>query len=316
MLSIFLRRRVRRLIAYTLILGLGISLGAFRSGGQAIWTSVISGFEFALSEDGGNGTYEALKFFVLADLTPFLIALSVMVLASFTIAFVAATVAITAIPVRLQAYVDGMAAMIGLILVFEGTELADPIRDQLGGVGTIAFYWAIMFSTSALVWNRLPFGFRYSSTAARDLPLDINTIADRLIPERDPTQELADISMRNRPAVTGEADVYMRMDAHNSDDHLSFELYHENASHFVKTQVMRYELFKVSGQDTTLQITATLTGLSPMTFWDFWVRPFTEDYADHISSRLTGTKDRSTYGRMQTAVRRKQEKKRLADLTA
>ncbi|MBT8460864.1 MAG: hypothetical protein KJN60_14435, partial [Boseongicola sp.] len=269
---------------------------------------VISGFEYALSEDGGNAAISALKYFFMASLAPFLIALSVMVLVAFTLAFAAVAIAITVIPLRFQAYLDGVAGMVGLILIFEAIGLSSPVHETFGSVGTVAFYWAIMISTSAFIWSRLPFGFRYQGTANRVVGMSLDEIADRLIPGRAPELELADISLLNRPIETGEGEVYVRSEPDQERGRLSFELYQEGTGHFVQSQTMRYVLIETAPGETVLYFAATLTGLSPMSLWDFWNRPFTEDYADHIVARLVNSKDRSTYGRMQSAVRRKKDK--------
>ena len=316
MLSVFLRRRHRRLVAYTLIFGLGTLMLAMRQSEFALWTPLISGFEYALSPEGGDASFEALKFFAIASLVPYLIALSVMALVSFTFAFIVVTIIVTAVPLRFQAYLDGVAAMAGLIAIFEGLGLAAPLRNTFGSIGTVAFYWAIMFSTSAFVWNHLPFGFRYRGAASCEVPLPLNTIADRLIPGRAPDQDLADISMFNRPPEGGETDVFLRSEPDQPDGHFTFELFHDDEGSHVATRTIRYELVTIAPEITALQITVTLTGLSPLSLWDFWNRPFTQDYADHLVARLTKTKDGSTYGRMQSAMRQKQEKRRLSEATA
>jgi hypothetical protein len=53
---------------------------------------------------------------------------------------------------------------------------------------------------------------------------------------------------------------------------------------------------KIGG--TVLDIRTEMGGLSPLEFWDFWCRPFAQDFADHLVARLTGTPDPSTYGRL------------------
>lgn len=316
MLSFFLRRRLRRLITYTLIFGFAFLLAGFRESQQYLWQAVVTGFEYALSANGGDATFEALRFFVLSSLAPFLIALSIGALAAFTVAFVIVSLALTIIPIRFQAYLDGVAGMVGLIMLSEAIGLSQPVREIFGSVGTVVFYWAIMFSTSAVVWSRLPFGFRYENTASRNVPIELENVADRLIPGRAPDKDLADISMFNRPPTDGESTVHTRLEPHQTDGRVTFELYQEGTGRFVKSQNMRYELVEVAPSQTSITITVTLTGLSPMSYWDFWNRPFTEDFADHIAARLTQKKDHSTYGRMQSAVRRKQDKKLLSQAPA
>lgn len=316
MLSTFLRRRIRRLTAYTVVFGFAILFMAYRESELELWFTVLSGFEFALAEDGGNATFEALKYFALVDLAPFLIVVSVIALISFIIAFIAVAIATTVVPLRFQSYLDGIAAMLGLIMIFEGTGLSDPVRETFGNVGTVVFYWAVLISTSAPVWNRLPFGFRYQNTASRKVPLAIDAIADRLIPLRAPDEELADISLLNRQPQDEEEQVHIRMAPHQTEGSLTFDIYQEGVGQFVKTQNMKFELFETAPEATTLNVTVTLTGLSPLSYWDFWNRPFTEDYADHLIARLTHSKDRSTYGRMQSAMRIKQDKNRLRQAPA
>lgn len=79
---------------------------------------------------------------------------------------------------------------------------------------------------------------------------------------------------------------------------------------------MSYSPTPTGPETIEIAIKITLTGIAPMSLWDFWSRNFAEDYADHLEARLHGRKDKSLYGHLQAAARRKVDKKRLKTASA
>ena len=120
----------------------------------------------------------------------------------------------------------------------------------------------------------------------------------------------------NRPPETGEHAAFVNFADASQEGTLAFTIHHEGKNGFVCGQDMAYALTPTGADTTDLTIQATLTGMAPMSLWDFWSRNFAEDYADHLDARLHGTKDVSLYGHLQAAARLKVEKKRLRTASA
>jgi len=312
----FIRRRSRRMIAFTSVFGLGFLLAALNAGRDSIWLPLVWGFQSVVEAEGASATLEALQLFLVLDFPPFAFTLMMVAFLGFALAFVASLIAITIVPFRFQAYLDGVVGMAGLILLIEGLGLGDQIRGTFGNAGSFLFYWAMIMSTSHFLWKHLPFGFSYKGGATRTIPMSKDAIADRLIPGRAPDLELADIDIMNRTPEDGENAVTVHVAEETEDGGLTFSIHHEGGNGFVRGQEMAYTLTPNSHDTTEIAIKTTLTGLAPMSLWDFWTRNFAEDYADHIEARLSGTKDGSLYAYLQKAARQKLDKKRLKAASA
>ena len=311
----YIRRRSRRLLSFASVIGIGFLLIALQQSYYGLWRPLVWGFEFVLEAEGAGATIDALTFFVMANLAPFALAVLAMALLAFTVALVVSLLLVTLIPVRFQGYLDGVVAMVALVILFEGLGLAGQIKDRLGGVGTILFYWAVIMSTSHFLWKRLPFGLSYTGHATRIISMPMDAVANRLLPGRDPSVDLADIDILNRPPGPEEKTASVDVTQDN-DDGLAFSLHHVGQGTFVRDQRMHYKLTPLGQNETEMVFKTSLSGLAPMSFWDFWSRNFAQDYADHIEARLLGRKDASLYGFMQAAARRKLDKANLQTATA
>ena len=312
----YLRRRRNRFLAYVLALGLATFCMALAQSQTALWPPLVWGFEMVLEADGFGGTLAALQYFLIADLAPFFISIAVFAIVAFGAAFAATVLLLMVFPLRFHPYIDGVVGMGCLVLVFEALTIGAAIRGAFGNVGAVVFYWLMMMSTSTIVWRYLPFALYHKSSATRSVPLPLNDVADRLVPGRAPHIELADIDMLNAAPLDGQAEVHMRMQPDLAEGEMAFDLRIEAQRGFVTVQLMRYHLAAISDEETRVNIETVLEGLSPMTLWDFWSRPFAEDFADHIVARLTQCADRSVYGRMQTAARRRLERKNAKTASA
>ena len=312
----YLRRRSRRVLAFTTVIGLGLLLTAIRHGSDGLWLPIVWGFEDLLAAEDFGSTLSALQFFLLSDLAPFLIAVLAMALITFAIALVFALIGVTILPLRFQPYLDGVVGIMGPVMILESLGFGAVAREHFGSIGAMVFYWFLLMSTSALAWRFLPFGFTYKGTATRTLPLAMNAIADRLIPGRDSTADLADIAIRKSIPMAGECAVDLRIAPDFPDTEMAFDLREEATGGFVSAQEMRYRLKKTTANETEITVEVVLEGVSPMTFWDFWSRPFAEDFADHITARLTHAPDRSLYGAIQSIARKKFDKKALKTAAA
>ena len=312
----YIRRRSRRMLSFTTVLGLGFALGAMQAGKDSLWLPLVWSFQSVVQAEGVNATLDALQLFLLLDVPPFALSLLIVALLGFALAFVVSLLVITIIPYRFQGYLDGIVGTVGLILLIEGFGLGGYVRAAFGNVGSFLFYWATIMSTSSVVWKHLPFGFSYESGAKRTIPLPKNAIADRVIPGRAPGADLADIDLINRPPEEGENLATVHVADEGEDGTLAFDIHHDSKNGFLRGQTMSYSLTPIGPDTTEVTIKTTLTGLAPMSLWDFWSRHFAEDYADHIDARLNGTKDGSLYAHLQGAARRKLDKKRLKSASA
>ncbi|SMX22372.1 hypothetical protein BOA8489_00468 [Boseongicola aestuarii] len=312
----FIRRRSRRLLSYTTVFGIGFILAALQAGRDTIWLPLVWGFQTVVQAEGASETFEALQLFLLLDLPPFAFTLLAIALIAFVLAFIATIVAITLVPMRFQAYLDGMVGSAAIILVFEGLGLGSTVRATFGNIGSILFCWAAIMSTSSVVWKYLPFGFSFKSSSMRAISLPLDKVADRMIPGRAPGTDLADIDLVHRPPKDGENAVFVEIADKKEDGTLAFTIHHDGQKGFVRGQDMSYALTSTGPETTEIAIKTTLTGMAPMSLWDFWSRNFAEDYADHLEARLHGGKDKSLYGHLQAAARRKIEKKQLKTASA
>ena len=305
----FFYRRSRRLVAYTISIGLGVFLMVLRQSADAVWRPLVWGFKNLLDAEGTSDTLTAIQIFLIADIAPFTIAICAMALLSFTAVFILALAVTLIIPIKFQAYLDGMIIMFAMVLMLEGLGISSIVRAALGAIPTIIFYWLILMSTSTLLWKHLPFGLRYTGTATRNIPVAIEALADRVVPGRAPTEDLADITLTNAPPKNeDDGNVFLRENAAATPDHLDFSLKITAAGPFVTSQEIRYRLSRETSNSTQLTIDIELGGMAPMSYWDFWTRDFARDYLDHLTARTTHTPDRSVYGWIQGKALRKAEK--------
>ena len=140
---------------------------------------------------------------------------------------------------------------------------------------------------------------------SRTVQMPRGIVEPRLIPGTDDA-DLADVAWIGGD-IPRPGEVAVKVKRLDDDSFLIRE------DHSGRAKQYREMWLKFSSQDpetTTFEISVTLGGIAPIAWWEFWTRPFAEDYCEHLVARLTGTRDGSIYGRLTKRLRRKVDKKR------
>lgn len=239
----------------------------------------------------GETYLRALLGFSIEVLLPFAL---LVLIAAVLFALVAGAIGlITALlPRRFATVVDGLAIAATVMAILQMLDISRVLRTlPAGTLLDLTSIWLALIALSGVLWNRLPGGMRHLSHVSRDIAAPLDEVRDRLIPQRNPTVALADFGIGGQdPALPGSwQPVATRRDGADS-----WRI--DEPAGGAPWRRMRFRLTEASPGKTRIDIDLELNALSPMAWWDVVTRPYGEDYLDHLEARLTGCKDRSTYG--------------------
>lgn len=231
-------------------------------------------------------TQDALLYYIL----PSLLVLAFIAVVLGLSYLLVATVTATLVPRRWRGYVDGM--------IFAATLFLAVMAAEIFSTNMTPFIVFVLFQALTLpaLWARVPVSLTYHGTAQLDVPLPVNEAKRHFFPNCDPGVELADAAWINEA----------NMHVFGADTRLPLKVQSlgDNAIRVTDPPVApgrayRYvdlRLVPLNDNRARLHLDVTILRAAPYDFWDFWTRPYAEDYADYLHNRITGEKDRTVYG--------------------
>ncbi len=204
------------------------------------------------------------------------------------------------IPRRFTNILDAAALGVLSVLPLQASGLNDAL-DATGfpGLSLFVFMWLAYTLLGDAVWRHLPFGFNLNDQAT----IATDATPDKIFASLARGHDAPDLAVGETRTV-------------QTVNQVNCTLHYRDHNHITSTEdygyrQVRLELTAKQAADgrTQLHCRARFTHLSPLSWWDFWARPFARDYCEHIAARAACATDKSINGRLFDKITRKLERK-------